>query len=178
MRLFIAIDLPEDIIKYVSGLQSCLDNDSARLIPAKSYHLTLKFLGETDEKDLSSITELLGRIRFNRITLSTSGIGVFRDFSHINVIWLGLKENGDLISLHKRIEECLIPFDFLKEFDFHPHITLARVSYVNDRDRLKKNIESIRTEEKEFAIDKFTLYRSTITASGPIYSKMKEFRVS
>ncbi len=178
MRLFIAIDLPEDIISYVAKIQASLNKDSAKSVISKSYHLTLKFLGEVDEINVNNVIECLNQVKFNKFKLTTSDIGVFRDWDNINVIWLGLKENLQLKSLHYDIEKSLSSFVFKKEFDFHPHITIARVSYVNDKEKLKENIESIETKEKTFDVDSFILYSSTLTQKGPIYNIIKEFKVS
>jgi RNA 2',3'-cyclic 3'-phosphodiesterase len=178
MRLFLAIDLPKEIINYISPLQDSLDKASARLNIAKSYHLTIKFLGEVDENQVTSIVKSLERVKFSKFNLKTTNIGIFKNWNHINVIWIGLKESNELKQIHSDIEKSLSEFDFKSDFDFHPHITLARVSYVSYKEALKKNIESIKTEEKVFEIKEFVLYKSTLTPKGPIYTKIKEFRES
>jgi RNA 2',3'-cyclic 3'-phosphodiesterase len=178
MRVFIAVDLPKEIIDYISPMQASLDTASARLTTAKSYHLTLKFLGEVDESKVNSIVKSLEGVKFNAFDLETGKIGIFKNWNYVNVIWLGLKGNDDLKKLHAGIEKCLAKFNFKSDFDFHPHITLARVAYVNDKEKLRKNIESIKAEEKMFCVDRFILYQSTLTPNGPLYNKIKEFRVS
>jgi 2'-5' RNA ligase len=178
MRLFIAIDLPEEIINYISPIQGSLDKNSAKLNLAKSSHLTLKFLGEVEESKVNSILKSLEGVNFKAFNLETSKIGVFKNWNYVNVIWLGLKECAELKKLHTDIEKSLSEFNFKSDFDFHPHITLARVAYVNDKDKLKENIESIKTEKKMFEITEFILYKSTLTPTGPIYTKIKEFTIS
>jgi RNA 2',3'-cyclic 3'-phosphodiesterase len=178
MRLFIAVDLPKQIIDYISHLQDSLDKASARLNIAKSSHLTLKFLGEVDENQVNSISKSLEGVKFSKFNLKTTEIGIFKNWNYINVIWLGLKGSNELKQLHENIEKSLSEFDFKNDFDFHPHITLARVSYVNDKETLRKNIEAIKTEETSFEVNEFVLYKSTLTPTGPIYAKIKEFRES
>lgn len=178
MRLFIALDLPKAIILHIRRLQQALDKGSARLNLAKSYHLTLKFLGEVDEEKIVDIISCLNSVRFKKFTLTTSDIGVFRDFEHVNVIWLGLKHNDALSELVREIEKSLRRFTFKKEFEFHPHITLARVSYVISKGRMRANLESILPKEKKFRVDNFKLFRSTLTQDGPKYGLIEEFKVS
>jgi 2'-5' RNA ligase len=173
MRIFLAIDLPKEIIDYISPLQDSLDKASARLNIAKSYHLTLKFLGEVDESSINRLVEFLKGVKFSKFNLKTTNIGIFRNWNYINVIWLGLKESIELKKLHEDIEKSLSEFNFKSDFDFHPHITLARVSYVNNRESLKENIESIKTKEMVFEVNEFVLYKSTLTPKGPIYTKIK-----
>jgi RNA 2',3'-cyclic 3'-phosphodiesterase len=178
MRLFIAIDLPVEIMEYVSPLQASLDKDSAKLTLAKSSHLTLKFLGEVDEDKVNNIIKCLEGVKFRSFQLYTTNIGVFKNWNYLSVIWLGLKESSDPNVLHSDIEKSLSEFNFKTDFEFHPHITLSRVSYVNKRDALKESTEKIKTEEKEFVVSSFVLYQSTLTQVGAVYNKIKEFRVS
>ena len=46
LRLFIAIDIPEDIRILMCGMGATIPG--ARGVPSEQLHLTLKFLGDTD----------------------------------------------------------------------------------------------------------------------------------
>ena len=73
------------------------------------------------------------------------------------------------------IETALKKFRFKKDFKFHPHITLARVSFVKDKEKFQELLK-IKTEEKSFSVNKFTLYKSELTPVGPIYTKLQDFQ--
>jgi 2'-5' RNA ligase len=174
MRLFIALELPVELQNYIFFLQKNLYSEGLRIV--NSTHLTLKFLGEFDESMLPTLVQKLDNINFRPFALSTTEIGVFPNSTYIRVIWLGIQDNRKLTDLHLSIENALGAFK--KDFEFHPHITLARVSFVKDKERLLQSISLIKTQPMSFNIDKFVLFKSVLSPSGPIYSPIKEFKVS
>ena len=168
MRLFIAIDIPKNILSYVNEVQSKLKG--VRL--TKNFHITLNFIGELDKKKLPDLIFLLNNITFNEFELETTNLGVFPSTENIKVIWIGLKNNNNtLMELQKSIEKTLIEFDIKKDFEFHPHITLARVS---------RSIEfpNFNLESKLFTVKEFALYQSVLTSQGPIYKKIKKWEAN
>ena len=54
MRLFIAIDITENIKDYLNTLKDRFGDDLAKIkwVTKEQMHLTLKFLGEVEERDL------------------------------------------------------------------------------------------------------------------------------
>ena len=175
MRLFIALNTPKEIGDYFKSIQSQLDKTIAKLRLTFSFHLTLKFLDEVDDKTADRIIIKLDSIKSMPFVLKTENIGVFPNSNYIRVVWVGLSKNHELISLQKNIDNVLEEFNFKKDFDFHPHITLARVSLVSDKERFSESIEKIKIEENSFEVKKFVLYESDLTREGPIYKIKKEF---
>lgn len=172
MRLFIALDLDNE--EYFKELQNQLNSDNLKASFPKSFHLTLKFLGETDKTQ--QIIEALKSIKFKELNLKTTKIGVFPNENYIRVIWLGLDDNQELEKLQNNIEKALEPFKFKKDYnDFHPHITLARVKFIKDKEALKQLMLKIQPKPLEFKINKFSLYSSELTSKGPIYKEIKSF---
>jgi 2'-5' RNA ligase len=92
----------------------------------------------------------------------------------IDVIWVGILKSLELEELQAKVEEALP--GYRKEHGFKPHVTLARVGFVKDRDRLLKSISGINKEAARFHIDGFFLFKSELTPYGPVYTKLKEFR--
>ena len=165
MRLFIAIDLPEQIQKYFKIIQKKLDS-SVKLV--KSFHLTLKFLGDVEEDTTTKIIKNLDQVKFNKFKLETTSLGAFPNENFVRVLWIGIKEQPGLIKLQKNIEEALVEFKFKKDLSFHPHITLARV-------HKKIEFPNTKTEPKSFEVKNFRLYKSKLTPSGPVYIKIREY---
>src|SRR3989344_6502305 len=129
MRLFIAIDFDDK--SYFKEMQDQIPTDTAKLNLTGSYHLTLKFLGEVEDNKADMIKERLGKIKVEPFSVSTGKVGFFPSESHINVIWVGFKDNNKIIHLQEQVENSLMDL-FKKEDRFHPHITLARVKFVKD----------------------------------------------
>ena len=172
MRLFIALDL-EELKDYFKELQEQIPSDIAKLKPVKSFHLTLKFLGETNKVD--EIKEALSQVKFQPIKLTLDNLGVFPSESYIRVVWVGLKDDESLMKLQKDIELALEKFHFRKDFEFLPHLTLARVKFIKDKPTFIQKLNKIKVGPKEITIDKFKLIKSELTREGPIYEDIGVF---
>ncbi len=140
-------------------------------------HLTLKFLGEVEEKmqpemEAALSTSVRGRGPFS---LDVSGMGTFPDIRRPRVIWIGLKDHGNnLIRLQKGVEEAFDAIGFSPENrDFTPHITLGRI-------RSQKNVEkllSLIEKEKDVELDGFDascvhLVQSQLKPTGAVYTEL------
>ena len=174
MRLFIAIELPKEIIEELSRLQKELKQDGLRLV--KAFHLTLKFLGEVPDPKLEALKEGLSMIKFKSFDAELSEIGVFPDYDHIRVIWAGVKAD-QLYSLQKEIELSTERLGFLREKDFKPHLTLARVNFLKDKEALKNKLNSLKINNTKFKVEDFRLIKSTLTPTGPIYEVLGLFKL-
>lgn len=140
-------------------------------------HLTLKFLGETEEKMLPEIETVLGIAVAGVMPFSVdvSGMGTFPDIKRPRVIWIGLKEDGDsLVRLQRSVEEEFKVIGFPAENrGFTPHITLGRIRSPKNGERLLTLIE----EEKDIELDGFEvsnvhLMRSELKPTGAIYTEL------
>lgn len=174
MRLFIAIDFDKE--DYFKKLQDQIKSDNLKTTFPKTFHLTIKFLGETDKTE--EIIEALNKVKFQKLILKTKEIGVFPSENYVRVIWLGLEYHKKLEQLYQNIEKELSLFKFKKDYDFQEHITLARVKFIKDKELFKKQLKQIKPEQLEFNINKFILYSSTLTPKGPIYEEIKTFSSS
>ena len=175
MRLFIAIDLPDDVKENLAALQKEVDTKQAALKLARSFHLTIKFLGEVEKGSAQKVIDCLTPLKFGTFSLFADSIGVFPDYDHIRIIWTGFKESRELIELHGKVEDSLTGLGFGRDKDFKAHVTLARVAQVNDKKKFSENIRSLKALKRDFSVDRFTLYQSTLTREGPIYRPIKEF---
>ena len=173
MRLFIAIELPEDIKNYLRQIQQQLPE--VRMSKAKDFHLTLKFLGEIDETMAENIKRELEKISFEKFSLTLSDIGVFPNERNVRVVWTGLKECKELIKLQKAVEAALRSFGFKSDKRFHPHLTLARIKHVDDKKLFMEKLKTIKTQGKTFPVKSFCLFRSILTPECPVYEVLGEY---
>ena len=174
MRLFIAFEIPEGISELLSALQEKIRFDGKATKP-KSFHLTLKFLGEVDEEKLSTIIEELSKIKFNSFEASLSDIGAFPDKNRPRVLWIGLEPKGTIDNLQKQVDSASQKLGFEPDKRFHPHLTLARIKFVNSRKELKNMIDKLKPPEGSFTLDSFKLIKSTLTPEGPVYEILHSF---
>lgn len=170
MRTFIAIDVPEEISKYLKQLQKEI-NERASL--PKTFHLTLKFLGEVRHIEAEKIKEELSKIKFKPFKLKLNKIGFFPDERNIRVVWVGFKDNRDLIDLQNQVNKATQ--DYKEDHPFSPHLTLARIKFVRDRKAFLESLKKIQVKDLEFTVNKFKLIKSELTPEYPIYTTLAEF---
>ncbi|MBU4368064.1 hypothetical protein KKC49_04360, partial [Patescibacteria group bacterium] len=61
-RIFIAINLPNDIKKNLTAYQNKWPDLPARWTKPENLHITLVFIGSIDEKGISEIRQILGNL--------------------------------------------------------------------------------------------------------------------
>ena len=172
MRLFIAIDFNE-LRGYFAELQKFLPKN-AKLSLVKSFHLTLKFLGEVQPNRVDEIIEILKTIKFEPFNVFTDSIGIFPAENCIRVVWVSLKPEDKILELQKKIDESLKNL-FKKERGFEPHITLCRAKHPEDKKSFIEEVKKIKVENKKIEIKNFRLVKSTLGHEGPVYEDLEVF---
>ncbi len=175
MRLFIAVNFNE-LKEYFAELQKLLPNN-ARLSLVKSFHLTLKFLGEVQPDKVDEIAKILKTVKFEPFSVNIDSVGIFPTENYIRVVWIGLKPEEKVIELQKQIDETLKNL-FKKEKDFKAHITLARVKFPEDKKSFVEEVKKINVGSEKIEIKDFRLVKSTLTSKGPIYEDLEVFSLN
>ena len=181
MRAFIAINLSPEIKKELAGLQEDLARSLAdvKWVETENIHLTLKFLGEVTEEYIEKVkTTLDAAVSGSKpFEISLSGLGAFPGLDNPRVVWMGLEKGAREIEvIAKKIEDEFEKLGFAKEErPFTAHLTIGRVRGSKNKDLLKSAIETRnakhRTDNHQL-VSSITLYQSTLTSSGPIYTSL------
>jgi 2'-5' RNA ligase len=186
MRCFVAIPINDANVKRnVEKFMKEFRNVSKYLKPVsvENLHITLKFLGEITQKDAERIAVSLENIAHNltKFSVTLSNIGVFPDSCRLRVIWIGIGSGRErVIDLMRSIDKaCKNVLNLEMERDYVPHLTIFRVKRLNEE--VKRNVTKYLGREIKFGemcVDRFTLYQSILTSNGPIYRKLKEFKLT
>lgn len=175
MRVFIALETPKEVhdelIKLQKGFFPLIKGSFT-----KEFHLTLKFLGEVQEGKIKEIKGQLSEIKFNPFNLSLDVLGVFPNQDYIRVLWVGLKPKDKVLELQQKIEMSLNEIGFSKDKSFSSHITLARVKFVDNKQKLKEELTE-KPNEISFDVNEFKLIKSTLTSQGPIYETIETYKL-
>jgi 2'-5' RNA ligase len=186
MRTFIAIELSDSIRSTLARIQSHLKYSGAdvKWVEEKNIHLTLKFLGEITEEKSKKIKAILDEISMSTkaFDINIKDIGAFPKIDHPRVIWAGL-DKGAIESkvIAEKIDEELSKIGFAKESrPFAAHLTLGRVRSSKNKEALKEKMLNYRlpTTDYRLIIDHITLFQSTLTPKGSIYTKLHESKFS
>ena len=174
-RLFIAIDIENEIKAYIES--------SLKLFPGQKWtnieqqHITLKFLGDTEEDLFSQIRENLKSVNMENFSISIQDTGFFPNIRRPNVFWLGITPEPKLIILKNEIDNLLSPLGIQPDDrEFSPHLTLMRIKYFKDRsfpEKLNSRFSSFK--KQTFQINSFILYSSVLDSSGAIHKKEEEY---
>ncbi|MFH1684240.1 MAG: RNA 2',3'-cyclic phosphodiesterase [Candidatus Margulisiibacteriota bacterium] len=181
MRTFISVELPDLVKKNVVDLINELKDSGAdvKWVKAENLHMTLKFLGWVEDRNLDKLIELATKAVAGSGSFKAKfeGIGTFPEGKSPRVVWVGTTEGGGkLCDVAKNLEETLSKAGFQSEArEFKPHLTIGRVKNNKGVDKLKEKMAGIkRAEFGEALVDSIYIMKSTLTRKGPIYEKYKE----
>jgi len=179
MRLFIAIPLAPAVTGQLAGLRSRLERpgDGLRWSSPESWHVTLQFLGATNESQYVCLTNNLSVLIASPISIRIEGLGFF---DRAGVFFAGVRITPELIALQQRVISATSPCGFVPEArPFHPHITLARNQ---GRSRgipaLKPNVQTLAHAAPQFSpftARELDLYESFTGPSGSRYEIRAHF---
>ncbi|MCD6248922.1 MAG: RNA 2',3'-cyclic phosphodiesterase [candidate division Zixibacteria bacterium] len=183
LRLFIALPLPHKVETELDQLLVQLrpKSDNVKWVPAKNIHLTVKFLGDTDEKLVDKITGAIDEIatQYQPLETTLDRIGAFPNFHRPRVIWIGGSEPIEFIDdLAQDIDHQMIKLHFEKEKrPFKPHLTLGRVRQGRRVDKLVDHLQTFELKPIPLTLYRVVLFKSTLTPKGAIYERLYEARL-
>lgn len=169
IRAFIALPLPETVKEALSSVSATLRKTmDARWVKPEAMHLTMKFLGDIDEKDIEGMAKKLDEISqlYQPFAMSLAGPGAFPSTKRARVIWAGIDADiSRLRNLSASIDDMLADYGIAKEGrPFTAHVTLARL-----REPSMINLD-VRIEKITFIIDGMHFYKSDLTPQGARYT--------
>ncbi len=171
-RLFLAINIPEDIKKKISKKKEVLESMIPGAIPQENWHLTLIFLGYQEDEFILPIIKSMQEVvsRFSPPQINFDSISYAPPKGTPRMIWLnGDGESSKSLSLLKiALEDELIKNKVrfkLENREFNSHITLARF-----RDISQKELPEIGEEFQNlnwfFVPESVDLVESHLSSSG------------
>lgn len=184
IRSFLAIELPEPILRKIGEVQGDLSATHAevRWTNPEKIHLTLKFFGNIEESRIDPIFKSIEEpIRITLpFSLKVRGVGAFPHLKNPRVIWVGLVDEREILTpLQRQIEICFEKIGIQAEDrPFHPHLTLGRMKSSRGKEELVGRMERYREVEfGDFQVERVVLFKSDLRPSGPIYTSLREMKL-
>lgn len=180
-RLFIAVDVrgSKDFNSDFDKIRNRLTGEGIKWTKPENTHITLVFLGDTDEKRIEAIENVLGKecTGFGNFEIVLKSIGVFRNLTDARIIRADIHQADRLIELNSRISGDLKNAGFeIEDRPFSPHLTIGRIKSLKDRNALKLLIDEYRDVElQKIRVEKIILYESILKQSGPEYRPVSTF---
>jgi len=183
MRLFLAIDFPEELKTRIARNIEILKGHipkGIKWVDKKNLHVTFKFLGDVNERILEDIyTSVVGvTIEHTPFAISFKEAEMIPNPERPRLIWYDMKDETDSAAqLFKDVDMALYDLGFSKEKrPLALHTTIGRIKFV-------RNIEWEKISSNLIPVDdivqcnELTLFKSQLTSSGPIYSILKTFNL-
>jgi 2'-5' RNA ligase len=180
MRLFLALELPDEVRAALGDLQRRLRAECRgwRWVAPGGIHLTLRFLGEVAAEDdrRQRAAWRAAAAAFPQLRLRLGGIGVCPGPSRPRVLWAGIEDRSErprLGELAAALESAARGAGFApEERPFRPHLTLARAEREG---RATAPPAGGGPAAAEFPCGRVTLFRSELLPTGARYTVLEEF---
>src|SRR5438128_9678936 len=168
-RLFIAIDLPDQIAESLAALDP--HYRGLIFLAPSQIHLTLAFFDAVDPATANLLKEKLAAISFRAFFLPVIGLGTFSRKGTPHILWVGVGHgHPHLFQLHKRVNEAALACNLpIEERPWTPHFTIARargISAALMNSFLKKHRDY---DAGMIHVEEFRLYSSKLTGAEPLH---------
>jgi len=178
MRCFIAIDIDEGIRNQIDRLQHELQQKTGLTRPDVKWvdpaliHLTLKFLGEVRDAEITKVCTIVAGVAGTHkgFSVNVSKVGSFG--STARVLWVGIDRNDALLALQKELDEQLSAAGWGGDKkQFAGHLTLCRIKKPRAGRILKEFIKDYSDLSLGLLpVNSICVYKSELTSSGPVYT--------
>jgi 2'-5' RNA ligase len=170
-RLFIAIDLPDNLAQSLTAL----DPHYRGLVfsPPSQIHLTLAFFAAVNAVTANLLREKLAAISFRAFFLPVVGLGTFAKNRIPQILWIGVGHaHPHLFQLHKRVNEAALTCNLpIEERAWTPHFTIARAHGISPA-LMQSFLKKYRDYDAGMVhVEEFHLYQSELTVAGAIHRR-------
>jgi RNA 2',3'-cyclic 3'-phosphodiesterase len=181
-RAFISVDLArqKEIEDYIVELKQA--DPTLKVVDPGQIHVTLKFLGETDEALVPRIAEAMAKAAegIAPFDLRFKGSDAFPSKNRIRVIWVGMNDALPMGTMATRLDESISALGFEREKrPFAPHLTVARSKVEGSNPVVRQLIDNHKDADLGSQhIDAIRLKKSVLTRCGPEYTTVEEVWLS
>ena len=177
MRLFVGLPLASEVLKELSEAVARLKrpHDGLRWTSPESWHITLQFLGNTDQAHFDCVAVRLAEVHAAPVA---ARMGRLEIFDRAGVYFADVIPTPGLVELARRVTEATAKCGFVAETrPFHPHITLARAKGDGRGSTLRVLMERVPREAvfTGFTATEFLLYESHTRPEGAEYEVRARF---
>ena len=183
LRLFLAIQIPEpirlELHRLQHELQPLLPPGVARWTGPEQLHLTLKFLGNVPESNISVLNDAALAVcaATPPLQLQMQGTGFFPNEFSPRIFWADVKSLA-LQKFQQQLETAVEPFTQKHESKkFSAHVTLARFEKMRRRD-VEKLMAHAQTSKTfgQWTAHEVELVQSKLKQTGAVYATVAVYR--
>jgi 2'-5' RNA ligase len=184
-RLFIALDLPEDLRDgLVAWGKQQLRDPALRVVRPESLHITLAFLGYPPEKEIDRLGEIVSQLRSIAPTIELGDPVAKPSLARARLFALPGDSPG-AVALQMDLEKELVAARLCKpeKRPFWPHVTVARVKSGGRGSKRPMAVEKPPGRLPKALLGparcvRVTLYRSELNPMGARYTPLARVELS
>ena len=166
-RLFTGLEIPREVQQALALLRGGLPG--ARWIDPENYHITLRFIGDIDDRLAHEIASLLDGVKRRSFEVRFSGVTSFGG-NKPRAIVLSVEPIQPLIELQSELERLMQRLGLEPEGrKFTPHVTLARLRNTSSRDVAEYLSTRGPLFGSAFHVSRFVLFSSRASVGGGPY---------
>ena len=150
-----------------------------RWSPEENWHITIQFLGNSEEALVPKISEALDQVanNYRSFTVRASGVGGFPEERKARVIYAGVSRTQELLDLQSSVEQATQELGFTPEDrEYSPHITLGRLRSAGSISDLISPF--VRKKFEDFQLTELILFESTLRGTFPHYEPLHRSRLA
>ena len=180
-RAFISADLPAVPALVALARELREASRDLKIVDAEHLHLTLKFLGDTEEGLVPEIASAMREASAGVLpfVIRVRGTGAFPGLAAPNVLWVGIEGGEPLGRMAATLDAYLAALGYDRERrPWSPHITLARVRGRRDLDRARSVLAAHADDLfGEAPVEEIRLKKSVLRPGGPEYTTVESVRL-
>ncbi len=179
-RTFIALKVfPQcEMMDCIQHLRNVLRKEKIKWVDMGNLHITLRFLGDCSPLQVRKTGTIMEKAVavYPAPEVVFVGLGLFRNIRDPKVLWIGMDPGKILSDLKDRIDRDLSGIGFpAEERKFRPHLTLARIKHIRDRDVLYDQLMEYKDAiYQKVQIKEVIYFESILRSEGPSYLPLKK----
>src|SRR5581483_2567887 len=189
-RTFIALEMNTALQRHLEEVtrQVARALPGVRWLDPAGIHLTLAFLGELNDEQLSEAMNASATAarQVRAFSYRLSRLGIFGSPRQPRIIWMGIEEpSGSLIRLHRLLNQELEQRGFeIDKRPFSPHLTLARVkspltpAEQQELQRLLADDQRDIASPTDYPASLIHVMKSELSRSGAHYTSLREYKLT
>ena len=175
-RVFIAINLPEEVKKELARFSDKWPELPAKWTPKNNLHITLEFLGDLTDQEIGDTCEIVKEVAKRHKSFDINLNKVLYGPPKKNpprMVWCDGEKSEELGELKNDLEESLLEKVRFRpdEKSFITHITLARILEMefrmfdlDERPEINEDIDLV------FTVESIEVMESELKRGGPQYT--------
>jgi RNA 2',3'-cyclic 3'-phosphodiesterase len=189
-RIFIAINLSENIRNKLAGYREKYPELPARWTRSENLHITMAFIGQTSDEGLAETCEIVKKVAekhqpflvsINKICYGPKDSSVYaEEIKPPRMIWAIGEKSKEFSAIRKDLDDLLLGSEEIRFSadgkEFSPHITLARIrawEWVKiepeERPQINEDVDI------NFSVDSIEVMESQLKRGGPNYEIIESF---